>query len=104
MVRAVIIVNPRAGAGASGADRLSRRLAQRLAGRGIGAHSIALAGSGAGDWQQRLAASLDAGAGQVFVLGGDGTVLAVASLLFRLGRNLDRPLGIVPLGIANLLA
>lgn len=122
--RAVIVVNPRAGAGSASVDRLSRRLAQRLAGRGIAAHSIALTEPNAGqrpgsdrpdgdrpgagqpgqDWQQHLAASLAAGAEQVFVLGGDGSVRAVADLLFRLGHNLDRPLGIVPLGTANLLA
>ncbi len=47
-----------------------------------------------------LDAHLDAGVRRVVVLGGDGTVHSVAALL--LGR--DVPLGIVPLGTANLLA
>jgi diacylglycerol kinase family enzyme len=102
MSQAAIIVNTRSGGGRGRGHELSRRLAERLRGRGIEARSIAFDahGDGPGSWRQRLDDAIAAGAGRVYVLGGDGTVLAVAGAL--LGR--DVALGIVPLGTANLLA
>ncbi|MCF7984586.1 MAG: hypothetical protein K9L70_09300 [Thiohalocapsa sp.] len=99
---AVIVLNRRAGsAGGGDVDALSRRLAERLRSGGIAARSIAFDGTGAtgGRWRQRLDDALG-GAERVYVLGGDGTVLAVASALLTHAM----PLGIVPLGTANLLA
>lgn len=100
MTEAAIVVNRRAGAGSAAVDTLSRRLAERLGARGMRARSI---GFDAGDgerWRRELQAACGDGAGRVYVLGGDGTVLAVA------GELIGRPqaLGIIPLGTANLLA
>lgn len=99
---AVIVVNTRSGEGHGQTHALSRRLADRLRTRGIKARSIALdsGDNGTDTWRQQLEALLAAGAERVYTLGGDGTVLAVATAL--LGR--DVALGIVPLGTANLLA
>jgi len=102
MHQAVIIVNTRAGDGGGQAHALSRRLAARLRTRDVRAHSIAIDrdhGS-AGGWRQQLDRASADGAERVYVLGGDGTVLAATAAV--LGRDL--PLGIVPLGTANLLA
>jgi diacylglycerol kinase family enzyme len=101
MTQAIIIVNTRSGEGRGQGHELSRRLAGRLQARGVHARSIAFDAHDHGPgWRQRLDDALDAGATQVFVLGGDGTVLAVAGAV--LGR--DVAIGIVPLGTANLLA
>jgi diacylglycerol kinase family enzyme len=102
MSQAVIIVNLRSGAGRSSGHELSRRLAERLLRRGIQARSIAFdtPGTGPGGWRTRLDDALAAGANRVYILGGDGTVLAVTGAV--LGR--DVALGVVPLGTANLLA
>ena len=101
MARAIIVFNPRSGSAADG-DDLPRRLAERLAERGMTTISIPfdMRRRRPGTWRRRLEAVLAEGAARVFVLGGDGTILAVAEAL--LGREV--PLGIVPLGTANLLA
>lgn len=102
MHQAVIIVNRRAGESGALAHTLSRRLAERLRSRDVRAHSIAIdRDDGNRDgWRQQLDRAVAEGAERVYVLGGDGTVLGVTAAL--LGRDL--PLGIVPLGTANLLA
>lgn len=101
MSQAVIVVNHRAGAGANLVAALAERLSEQLSARGLSVTEIAFGDDEAAPpWQQRLQAALAAGGKQVFVLGGDGTVLAVASQL--LGQSI--PLGIIPLGTANLLA
>lgn len=102
MSQAVIVVNHQAGAGPARVANLAEQLSGRLRDQGLNLSSIPF-GTDNGvspPWQQRLQATLAAGARQVFVLGGDGTVLAVASQL------LERPisLGVIPLGTANLLA
>ncbi len=101
MSQAVLVVNHRAGAGATQVVALADRLGQRLDAQGLSVSSIVFGDDNAASpWTQRLQTALAAGSKQVFALGGDGTVLAVASQL------LDRsvPLGIIPLGTANLLA
>lgn len=105
MSQALIVVNHRAGASASqGADQvaaLADRLGERLRALGLSVSAITFGDDASAlPWSQRLRAALAAGCEQVFVLGGDGTVLAVASQL--LGQAV--PLGIIPLGTANLLA
>ncbi|MBK1701480.1 diacylglycerol/lipid kinase family protein [Thiococcus pfennigii] len=102
MSRAIIVFNPRSGSAAAQGDDLPRRLAARLAERGATATSIPfdMGRRRPGTWRRRLEAGLAEGAEQVFCLGGDGTILAVAEAL--IGRPV--PLGIVPLGTANLLA
>ena len=100
---AAILVNPGAGGAAHKADALSLRLAEGLAGIGIKAHILVLATGGADPdgWRRDLARLLaDDALDHAFVLGGDGTVLTVATVL--LGHQI--PLGIIPLGTANLLA
>ncbi|MEA1049730.1 diacylglycerol kinase family protein [Lamprobacter modestohalophilus] len=128
MSQAVIVVNHRAGAGVEQIDALTRRLSDRLRDQGreqVRDHGrdqvrdqgldqdqdqdqdqdvILIAIGSQGDqsnaWTQRLRAAIANGVDGVFVLGGDGTVLAVASVLI----NTSVPLGIIPLGTANLLA
>ncbi|MBK5939005.1 diacylglycerol/lipid kinase family protein [Halochromatium roseum] len=111
MSQAVIVVNHRAGAGAEQIDSLARRLSDRLRGlsRDQQQDVMLLAIGGRGDqsngdqsnaWSTRLRAAIANGVDGVFVLGGDGTVLAVASIVI----NTRIPLGIIPLGTANLLA
>lgn len=102
MSRTIIVFNPSSGSAAARGDDLPRRLAARLAEQGWTATAIPfdMRRRRPGTWRARLEADLAAGAERVFVLGGDGTVLAVAEAL--IGRPV--PLGIVPLGTANLLA
>jgi diacylglycerol kinase family enzyme len=98
---AIIIGNARAGQAHRHDDALTALLAQHLQGAGLA--SIALPFPAVStDPEQRAAlfSHLDAGARRVVVLGGDGTVRTIARLL--LGRHV--PIGIVPLGTANLLA
>jgi len=102
MSRAAIVVNPNAGSAPGRGGALSQRLAERLTARGGVAEPIVfdMRRNRPGTWRQRLEAAIAQGAERVFVLGGDGTVLAVATVLLER----DLPLGIVPLGTANLLA
>ncbi|MCF7976919.1 MAG: NAD(+)/NADH kinase [Chromatiaceae bacterium] len=106
MSQAVIVVNYRAGAGVEQIDALARRLSDRLREQGQDQDQdvILIAIGNQGDqsnaWTKRLRAAIENGVDAVFVLGGDGTVLAVASVLI----NTSVPLGIIPLGTANLLA
>lgn len=99
---AAILVNPDAGQALGKADSLSLRLKQRLASVDIRATILVLAPSGADaeGWRRELARLLHDGLDRVYVLGGDGTVLTVATSL--LGHEV--PMGIIPLGTANLLA
>jgi diacylglycerol kinase family enzyme len=100
-VGAVIIANTRSGQARQRAQSLVQRLAGALAGQGLGSVTLpfpALVQDA--HHRSELLRHLDAGARRVYVLGGDGTVRSIATLL--LGH--DVPLGIVPLGTANLLA
>ena len=95
----VIIGNVRAGQGRG--DSLVQQLDRRL--QDTGHSTLTLPFPEVlrdGPHRDALLGCLDAGTRQAYVLGGDGTVRGVAALL--LGR--DVPLGIVPLGTANLLA
>jgi diacylglycerol kinase family enzyme len=102
MSQAVIVVNHRAGAGIEQVNALADRLSQRLRSQGQRISSIAIDHRNAKPdrWTLRLSKALSDGGDRVFVLGGDGTVLAVASELL----DTRVPLGIIPLGTANLLA
>jgi len=103
---AAILINPDAGQALSKSPGqthgLSRGLAQRLESIGIKATILVLAPGGVDPdgWRGKFARLLQDGLDRVYVLGGDGTVLSVATSL--LGH--DIPLGIIPLGTANLLA
>lgn len=103
MSHCVIVVNHRAGGGAAQIEALKWRLRERLQAAGSRTRLVDF-GSGSGRAQQRwratLAQCLAEGAERVFVLGGDGTVLAVATALI----SASTPLAIIPLGTANLLA
>lgn len=102
MSRAIIVFNPSSGSADAQGDDLQQRLTERLAERDWTATAIPfdMSRHQTGTWRAGLEAGLAEGAERVFVLGGDGTVLAVAEVL--IGRQV--PLGIVPLGTANLLA
>ncbi|NBC49005.1 MAG: hypothetical protein GVY22_13690 [Gammaproteobacteria bacterium] len=102
MSHAVIVVNRRAGAGASEVEVLSQRLSERLQECGVTTELIRFAEQTPGvlSWRGALDRALVEGTGRVYVLGGDGTVLAVAARL--VGK--PTPLAIIPLGTANLLA
>jgi diacylglycerol kinase family enzyme len=77
-------------------------LAKGLSDIGIKAHILSVAPGGADPdgWRRDLGRLMAHGLDYAFVLGGDGTVLTVATVV--LGH--DIPLGIIPLGTANLLA
>ncbi len=102
MSQAVIVVNHQAGAGAARVSVLTDQLSDRLKAQGLSPQTITFGDQerASAPWQQRLQTALETETTQVFVLGGDGTVLAVASQLLE--RKV--PLGIIPLGTANLLA
>jgi diacylglycerol kinase family enzyme len=98
---AAIVVNPRSGRSTGQADGLARRLAATLRQSGTASHRTTFDPNAVrSGWRRELEQRLAEGADHAYVLGGDGTVLAVATAV--LGR--DVPLGIVPLGTANLLA
>lgn len=103
MSQAVIVVNHRAGAGVEQVEPLADQLVERLRDQGRRVREpIALQSDGdePAAWTHRLQQALADDCDRVFVLGGDGTVLAVAAQLLE--RKI--PLGIIPLGTANLLA
>jgi diacylglycerol kinase family enzyme len=98
---AVIVANPRSGGAASGLSDIASMLQDRLAAAGVAATRVAFPDAADDrEWPGRLHAAIERGADAVYVLGGDGSVLTVARAM--LGH--DCPLGIVPLGTANLLA
>lgn len=97
----VILLNPRSGGAGAVGTEIVRLLADKLRAAGYESTLIRFPDSPRDtDWRRQLDAALNGGARTVYVLGGDGTVRAAAGAL--LGR--DVPLGIVPLGTANLLA
>ena len=107
MYHAVVVANRRAGAGAEQVDAHARRLLSRIRADASRSEYIDFAAGATASrrgtvpaWKASLQRLLHEGVDRVFVLGGDGTVLAVASLM--LGGT--AALGIVPLGTANLLA
>lgn len=102
MSQAVIVVNHRAGAGGAQIHALASLLRERLLAQGTAACSVVMDDdvSQRDGWAQRLGVAITQGSDRVFVLGGDGTVLSVATELLETGV----PLGIIPLGTANLLA
>jgi len=102
MSHATIVVNQRAGAGASQVEALTHRLNERLRERGIATTVIRFGDDphGKPGWKEAIQTALAHGSGRIYVLGGDGTVLAVAETLV----DQAAPLAIVPLGTANLLA
>ncbi|ESQ11634.1 MAG TPA: hypothetical protein DDY14_09125 [Chromatiaceae bacterium] len=97
----VIVVNPRSGGAGHHSPRLGQDLANQLRALGHDSTQVQFPTSHQDSaWPQRLHAALDEEVRAVYALGGDGTVLAMAREM--LGRNV--PLGIIPLGTANLLA
>jgi diacylglycerol kinase (ATP) len=95
--RVLIIVNPTAGGSRFGARRL-RRVVAALERRGCMA-VLRHASDRAGD-VERLAREAEADFEAIVAAGGDGTVNAVANGL----AGMPRPLALLPLGTANLLA
>lgn len=94
--RLLVIYNP--AAGWRRARRLNRALAV-LAGQGAG---IVVRTTGARGEARQFAATVDGGIRAVIAAGGDGTINEVADGL--LSRADAPPLGILPLGSANVLA
>jgi diacylglycerol kinase family enzyme len=100
-ITAVIIGNVRAGQALGQGTSLADELADSL--ERAGHRTIALPFPEVVQDRRRreeLLRCVDGAATRVYVLGGDGTVRSVAALL--LGGN--APIGIIPLGTANLLA
>jgi len=94
--RILVIFNPAAGRGRSGAKRLSRVVAE-LELRGC---TVTVLSTRAPGDAERLAREADPAFDLIVAAGGDGTVNEVANGIFAASR----PLAVLPLGTGNVLA
>jgi len=103
MPRDIVVVNRRSGADPARTRAIARTLTERLYADGRRVRMIRV-GRRHRPWEHRLRHALRQPTARVFVLGGDGTVLAAAEVLLTAHDPTDTALGVIPLGTANLLA